>query len=82
VTLTNSGGGTLKVNELTAGGANPADFARSGSCAINTTLTAGQSCTIQYTFTPASRSNRSATLTVVTNAGNVNLGLTGTGTRK
>jgi hypothetical protein len=80
VTLTNSGGGTLTITSLTAGGANPADFARSGSCAVNTALAGGQSCTLQYVFAPAAAGARSATLDVGTTASTVTLSLTGTGT--
>ena len=79
VTLTNSGGGTLTVSSLTAGGVNPADFKRSGTCAINVALAAGKSCTLQYAFQPTAKGTRSATLTIGTNVGTVMLGLTGTG---
>ena len=79
VTLTNSGGGTLTIASLTAGGANPGDFARAGTCAVNTALTSGQSCTLQYTFTPSAKSTRSASLAVGTSAGTANLSLSGRG---
>ena len=80
VTLTNSGGGTLTITSLTPGGANPTEFARGGACALNTALAGGQSCTLQYTFTPAVAGARSATLDVGTTAGTVTLSLTGSGT--
>ncbi len=73
VTLTNSGGGTLTITALTSSGSNPGDFSRSGTCAINSALTAGQSCTVQYSFTPSATGNRSATLAVGTSAGTANL---------
>ena len=79
VTLTNTGGGTLSITALTSGGANPADFARSGTCAVNTALGAGQSCTIRYTFTPAATGNRSASLSIATSATTANLSLSGRG---
>jgi hypothetical protein len=82
VTLTNTGGGTLTIGSLTAGGSNPGDFTRSGTCAVNTALAAGQSCTVAYTFTPSAADSRSATLTVGTAAGTVKLGLSGRGARK
>jgi hypothetical protein len=62
VTLKNSGGGTLTVNSLTAGGADPADFVRSGTCAVGASLTAGQSCTLVYAFSPTGPGSKSATL--------------------
>ncbi len=79
VTLTNRGGGTLVVASLTPGGTNPGDFTRGGSCAVNTALASGQTCTLQYTFTPGASGSRSATLAVGTNGGTVNLGLSGRG---
>ena len=79
VTLKNGGGGTLTVLTLTAGGANPGDFVASGTCAPNTALTAGQSCTLQYRFKPAAKGSRSASLAIATDAGTVVLGLSGTG---
>lgn len=82
VTLTNTGGGTLTIASLTAGGANPTEFARSGTCAVGAVLVAGRSCTFQYTFKPTVASSRSATLTVGTGAGSATLTLTGRGARK
>jgi len=79
VTLTNSGGGTLTIASLTSGGANPGDFSRSGTCAVNTALAAGQSCSLQYVFRPMANGARSASLAIGTNAATVTLGLTGTG---
>jgi hypothetical protein len=79
VTLTNSGGGTLTIGSLTAGGTNPGDFTRAGTCAVNTALASGQTCTLQYTFTPSASGNRSATLAVGTDGGNVSLSLSGRG---
>ena len=82
MTLTNTGGGTLTIASLTAGGSNPGDFTRSGTCAVNTALAAGQSCTIVHTFTPKTANSRSSTLTVGTSAGTIKLGLSGRGARK
>jgi hypothetical protein len=79
VTLTNSGGGTLTIAAMTPGGANPGDFSRAGTCAVNTALTGGQSCTLQYTFTPGAKGSRSASLAVGTSAGTVGLGQSGRG---
>ena len=82
VTLTNSGGGTLTIASLTSGGANPGDFLRSGTCAVNASLAAGTSCTVQYMFKPSAAGNRSASLAIGTNAGTVSLSLAGKATRR
>ena len=80
VTLTNSGGGTLTIGSLAAGGANPGDFKRAlGTCAVATALTAGQNCTIYYAFVPTAKGARSAALAIGTNAGTVTVTMTGTG---
>jgi hypothetical protein len=82
VTLTNTGGGTLTIGSLTAGGANPGDFARSGTCAVNTVLAAGQNCTVMHTFKPTAANSRSATLAMGTSSGNAAISLSGRGARK
>lgn len=81
VTLSNTGSAALNITALTAGGANPGDFARGGTCAAGGTVAAGASCTISFTFTPAALGARSATLTIASNnsGGNVTLSLSGTG---
>jgi glucose/arabinose dehydrogenase len=78
--ITNAGGGTLALATLTPGGLNPGDFTRTGTCANGTTLTASQSCTVTYQFTPAQVGARSASLAVATNGGNAGVTLAGTGT--
>jgi hypothetical protein len=82
VVLTNSGGGTLTVGSLSAGGQHPVDFPLSGACTAGTALAAGQSCTLQVTFKPRATGKRSAQAAVATNAGAVSLGLSGQGSRK
>ena len=77
--ITNGGGGTLSITSLTSGGLNPAEFARSGTCAPGSMLAASQSCTMSYAFTPAQLGSRSANLTIATNAGNRTINLAGTG---
>jgi hypothetical protein len=79
VTVSNAGGGTLTLGTLTPGGANAADFARSGTCANGSNLAAGQSCTVVYQFTPTTTGARSATLAITSNGGSATLGLSGTG---
>jgi hypothetical protein len=79
VTLTNSGSGTLTIASMTAGGANPGDFKRTGTCVVNTALAAGASCTVYYAFSPTAKGARAATLAIGTNAGTLSLSLAGTG---
>ena len=49
ITLTNSGGATLNVSGVSITGTDAADFAQTNNC---TAVTAGQTCTINVTFTP------------------------------
>ncbi|MEO8751317.1 MAG: choice-of-anchor D domain-containing protein [Casimicrobiaceae bacterium] len=79
IMLTNTGGGTLTLATLTAGGANIGDFTRTGTCANGTSLTAAQSCTVIYQFTPATTGARSATLAVASNGGSTTINVNGTG---
>ncbi len=77
VTITNGGSGPLTITGTTITGANAADFAQNGGCAG--TIQAGGSCTVNVTFTPAAINARTATLSFATNAGQVDVALTGTG---
>jgi hypothetical protein len=77
--VTNAGAGMLTITSLSIGGANPGDFTRSGTCAINTALSAGQSCTLGITFSPKAAGTRSASLAAGTSAGTLTLALVGTG---
>jgi hypothetical protein len=82
-TLSNSGNATLSISSIAIGGTNPTDFAIStGTNACATTLAADASCMIYVTFTPASATGFSATLTVTDNATPTTQSttLTGTGT--
>lgn len=81
VTLTNTGSAALNIGALTAGGTNPGDFTRGGTCAAGGTVAAGANCTISYTFAPAALGARSANLTIASNnsGGNVTLSLSGSG---
>lgn len=82
VTLTNTGSAALNFTSFTAGGANPADFARTGTCAVGTPVAAaGGTCTFVYTFTPAAAGSRSASLVIASNNtnGNVTLNVAGSG---
>lgn len=80
-TLSNAGTAALTVQNITIGGANTSDFARTGTCAIGTNLNAGASCTIDVTFTPLATGGRSATISIAHNASGspTALALSGTG---
>ena len=78
--VTNTGGGTLTLTSLTAGGTDPGEFTRTGTCTNGTALTAAQSCTVIYQFTPAAAGARAASLVIATSAGSASVMLTGTGT--
>ncbi len=82
-TLSNTGNGPLNNIVPSITGANPSDFALStGANACGATLAAGSSCSIYVTFTPASATSFSATLSVADSAtGSPQTAtLTGTGT--
>jgi hypothetical protein len=68
-TLSNTGTASLNNIVTSLTGANPSDFAiTSGANACGSTLAAGSSCSIYVTFTPASATSFSATLSVADNA--------------
>jgi len=66
VTLTNTGSAALTITSVTVAGANPSAFDFPNPCA--STLSAGASCVIQGTFTPATAGPMAATLTITDNA--------------
>jgi len=68
VTITNTGNTTASFSNVTIGGTNPGDFAiSSNNC---TTLAAGNSCSIYFTFTPTATGTRSATVSIYDNTAN------------
>jgi len=82
-TLSNTGNATLVNIVPSIIGANPSDFAiTSGTNACGSTLLAGSNCSIYVTFTPASATSFTATLSVADNATGSpqTSSLTGTGT--
>ena len=81
ITVSNSGSALLSFSGLTLTGTAAGDFTRVGSCTPTTTLAAGASCTVGFTFTPGALGTRSATLTLTSDAANGNavLGLSGIG---
>jgi hypothetical protein len=80
LTLSNTGNASLTGIAVFLTGANPGDFADTSAC--GTTLAAGASCNISVTFTPASATSFTATLSVADNATGSpqTASLTGTGT--
>jgi hypothetical protein len=66
VTLTNTGSATLTLSSIAITGANSTSFAQTNTC--GSTVAAGNSCTINVTFTPAASGPLSAFLTVTDNA--------------
>ncbi|KQQ32808.1 hypothetical protein ASF61_13730 [Duganella sp. Leaf126] len=68
-TLNNTGTAALRITTLTLGGSNPGDFVLGGTCAANTAVGAGASCTLTTALRPTAAGARSATLMVVTDGG-------------
>jgi sugar lactone lactonase YvrE len=82
VTLSNTGSAALNISGISIAGANPTDFAiGTGTNACDAVVAAGSSCFIYVTFTPASATSFSATLSVADNASGSpqTAALTGTG---
>lgn len=81
VTLVNNGQAALQLTGLGVNGAQAAEFALGGSCAVGTPVDAQGSCTIAVTLAPAALGTRSATLQIASNApgGSASVVLTGTG---
>ena len=67
VTLTNTGGGTLSINNITVTGSQSADFAQTNKCPA-ASLAVNASCTIGITFTPTVAAHRSAIVAITDNA--------------
>ena len=81
VTVSNTGSAALNFTAIALSGANAADFALGGTCAVATAVAAGGTCTVTATFTPAATGSRAATVTLSSNAsnGSATLALAGTG---
>lgn len=67
LTLTNSGQVALSIQSIAITGINPGDFAQTNTC--RTSVAAGKSCSIQVTFTPAKKGNRSAAVAITDSGG-------------
>jgi hypothetical protein len=78
VTLSNSSSTVLTIKGLTLGGAKASSFITSNNCGAS--LAAGQSCSIQAQFKPATTGSFTATITISDNATNPSQAITLTGT--
>ncbi len=79
LTVTNTGNAAANFTSIAVTGTNSSDFGQSSNCLPS--LPAGQSCTINVTFTPSALGARSASVTLTDNAANSpqNITLSGTG---
>jgi len=79
VILSNGGGAALSISSLAISGANASDFAEvADTC--GSSLAAGDTCTIEVTFTPSAAGQGTATLSVTDNASGSPQGVSFTGT--
>lgn len=78
ITVSNSGTGTVTFNSIAITGGNASNFAQTNNC--GTTLTQGNSCAIQVTFTPTTAGSYSAAVTLTDNATNSPQGVSLSGT--
>jgi hypothetical protein len=82
VTVTNNGPGALTISSIAITGTNPGDFAQTNNCPISpATLAVSASCTVNVSFSPASASARSASITITDNGASSpqTVSLSGTG---
>jgi hypothetical protein len=78
VLLQNNGISDLTITSVTSDG----DFAQTGTCGSpsgSVTVSAGNSCALQVTFTPSAAGTRTGTIAIADNAGTQIIALTGTG---
>ena len=76
----NGGNLALNFSAFTFGGTNPADFQRSGTCAVGTPLPIAADCTVILTFAPTALGLRTATLSIASDASNGTAVITLSGT--
>lgn len=81
ITVSNSGQAALAFSSIALGGANPGVFTLGGSCATQTPVAAGASCTLTVQALPTAIGAFSASISLASNAanGNVTIGLAGSG---
>ena len=68
LTITSDGGQALSLNTLAITGANPEDFAETDTCHVPNVLQPGNSCYVLVSFTPSAAGNRTAAVTITSNA--------------
>ena len=77
--LENRGTAPFSITAIAVSGAQAAEFARSGTCAVGQSIAPASSCTLQLAFAPAASGARQATLSVSTSSGTqLSIGLSGT----
>jgi uncharacterized repeat protein (TIGR03803 family) len=69
VTVTNTGTATLHFSALTVGGSNPAEFIVDANSCTGASVTVGAACSFNVKFVPTGTGGRSATLTLIDDAG-------------
>jgi uncharacterized protein (TIGR03382 family) len=80
ITLSNSGTAAMKVSSLVLDGAQASDFVLGGTCAVNASVAAAASCTIDVGFKPTAAGQRAATMMLMTDSGSqFTVALNGTG---
>ncbi|NIA53140.1 choice-of-anchor D domain-containing protein [Massilia sp. TW-1] len=80
ITLSNNGTAAMKVSSLVLDGAQASDFVLGGTCAVNASVAAAASCTIDVGFRPTAAGQRAATMMLMTDAGSqFTVALGGTG---
>jgi hypothetical protein len=79
IKITSTGTAPLAVYHLILGGTNPGDFLIDTDGCSGTTLLPGASCTAYVSFEPLGLGTRTATVTIVDNAGSTTVSLRGTG---
>ena len=68
ITITNTGGGPVRITAVTPGGANPNDFIISGQNCVGTLPGQTGTCTLDVSFRPTASGARTATITVTSDA--------------
>ncbi|MEO5883153.1 MAG: choice-of-anchor D domain-containing protein [Caldimonas sp.] len=80
ITVHNGGNLALNFSAFTFGGANPADFQRSGTCTVGTPLAIAADCTVILSFAPSALGLRTAILSIASDASNGTAVITLSGT--
>jgi Ca2+-binding RTX toxin-like protein len=83
--VTNTGNQPITLTGATFGGADAGEFVRptatAGDCADNTPLAEGETCNLRVAFDPSHTGTASATITLTSNAPDMSVALSGSGTQ-